>query len=153
MHVQAKTELSPQKVRARFEAHRKVAAKITSSGRRLTYAANRKPPKFFLHGAPIIPPAAAEVSLAEQASGTDVVLRLMWGPLPAPFPRVLAGVGLVLGLFIAAFSDRSIGAWLCAGAVALLPVLTLLYQQRGEIELQSQLTAMLDGARFSAKPH
>lgn len=153
MHVQAKTELSPQKVRARFEAHRKVAPKITSSGRKLTYAANRKPPKFFLHGAPILPPAAAEVALAEQAGGTDIVLRLMWGPLPAPFPRALAGVGLVLGLFIAAFSDRSIGAWLCAGAVALLPGLAMLYQQRGELELQSQLTAMLDGARFSPKPH
>lgn len=153
MHVQAKTVLSPQKVRARFEAQRKMAPKITSSGRRLIYAANRKPPKFFLNGAPVLPPAAAEVSLAEQAGGTDVVLRLMWGPLPAPFPRALAGVGAVLGVLIAFFSDRSMGAWLIAGAVALLPVLVLLYQKRGELELQSQLAEMLDGTRFSPKPH
>lgn len=153
MHVQAKTTLSPKNVAARFEAQRKTVPQKTPSGRKLVYAANRKPPKFFLNGAPVIPPTAAEVSLAEQSGGTNVVLRLMWGSLPAPFPRALVGVGVLVGLLIVLLSDRSLVTWLLAAACAFIPALALLYQQRGELELQSQLTDMLDGARFSPKPH
>lgn len=40
--------------------------------------------------------------------------RLMWGPLPAPFPRPLAGIGLLLGLLILILSNRTAGHWVLA---------------------------------------
>lgn len=153
MHVHTKTALTPDTVRARFEAMGKSGSEKSTFSRQLLYVKDRTPPKFFLAGAPVTPPAAAEVAILEQSGGAEVVLRLMWGPLPAPFPRALAGAGLLLGLLIAIFSDRSIGAWVLACLVAVLPTAALLYQQRGEGELQSQLSRLLDGARFTAKPH
>ena len=77
----------------------------------------------------------------------------MWGPLPAPFPRALAGAGLLLGLLLTIFTDRSPGVWALAILVAVLPVAALLYQQRGEQALQSQLSRLLDDAQFTPKPH
>lgn len=153
MHVHTKTTLTPEKVRARFEASGKADRERTAPSRQLLYAMDRTPPKFFLAGAPVTPPAAAEVAINEQSEGAEVVLRLMWGPLPAPFPRALAGGGLLLGLLIAVFSDRSAGVWALAALVAVLPGLALLYQQNGERELQSRLSRLLDGARFTPKPH
>ena len=153
MHVHTKTTLTPDTVRARFEASVNSCRESKSPPRKLLYAMDRRPPKFFLAGSPITPPAAAEVAINEQSEGAEVVLRLMWGPLPAPFPRALAGGGLLLGLLIAVFSDRSAGAWALAVLVAALPGLALLYQQRGERELQAQLSRLLDGARFTPKPH
>ncbi len=153
MHVHTKTALTPKKVQARFETSGEVDREKTAPSRQLLYARNRMPPKFFLAGSPITPPAAAEVAISEQSGGAEVVLRLMWGPLPAPFPRALAGGGLLLGLLIAVFSDRSAGAWALGALVAVLPGLALLYQQNGERELQSQLSRLLDGAKFTPKPH
>ena len=153
MHVHTKTELTPKKVQARFESSGEVGGDNSTSSRQLLYAGNRIPPKFFLAGSPITPPAAAEVAVTGASGGAEVVLRLMWGPLPAPFPRVLAGGGLLLGLLIAIISDRSAGAWVLAALVAVLPGAALLYQQQGERELQSQLSRLLDGARFTPKPH
>ena len=77
----------------------------------------------------------------------------MWGPLPAPFPRAVAAAGVLIGLLIAIFSDRTIGNWLLAALVVFLPAAALLYQHVGERELQSQLSDMLDGAKFLPKPH
>ncbi len=153
MHVHTKTTLPPDTVRARFEASGKSERKDPTPLRQLLYAKDRTPHKFFLAGAPVTPRAAAEVSISEQTGGAEVVLRLMWGPFPAPFPRALAGAGLLLGLLITILSDRSTGVWVLAALVAVLPVVALLYQQRGERELQSQLSSLLDGARFTAKPH
>lgn len=153
MHVRTETTLTLDKVRARFEASGKSGREKPAHVRQLLYARDRRPPKFFLAGAPVTPPAAAEVAINEQSGGAEVVLRLMWGPLPAPFPRALAGFGLLLGLLIAIFSDRSAGAWALAVLVAVPPGAALLYQQRGERELQSQLSRLLDGARFTPKPH
>lgn len=153
MHVHTKTALTPDTVRARFEASGKSEREDLTSSRQLLYAKDRTPPKFFLAGAPVTPPAAAEVSISEQSGGAEVVLRLMWGPLPAPFPRALAGAGLLLGLLLAIFTDRSPGVWVLAAFVSLLPIAALLYQQRGERELQSQLSRLLDGVRFTSKPH
>jgi hypothetical protein len=153
MHVHAKTTLTADKVRARFEMSGQSDREKSVTSRQIFYAGNRTPPKFFLVGAPVTPPAAAEVAILEQSGGAEVVLRLMWGPLPAPFPRALAGAGLLLGLLITIFSDRSTGAWALAVLVAVLPGLALLYQQNGERELQAQLSRLLDGARFTPKPH
>jgi hypothetical protein len=140
-------------VRTRFEASVKSRRENSTPSRQLLYALDRRPPKFFLAGAPVTPPAAAEVAILEQSGGAEVVLRLMWGPLPAPFPRALAGAGLLLGLLLAIFTDRSPGVWVLAFLVAILPGAALLYQQRGEQELQLQLSRLLDGARFTPKPH
>lgn len=153
MHVHTTTTLTPYTVRVRFEASGKSGREDSTPSRQLLYAMDRRPPKFFLAGAPMMPPAAAEVAILEQSGGAEVVLRLMWGPLPAPFPRALAGAGLLFGLLVVIFSDRSAGVWALAALVAVLPVVALLYQQRGERELQSQLSRLLDGARFTPKPH
>lgn len=153
MHVYTKTTLTPGKVWARFESCGKSGPEKSTASPQLLYAKDRTPPKFFLAGAPVTPPAAAEVSISEQSGGAEVVLRLMWGPLPAPFPRALAGAGALLGLLIAIFLDRSPGAWALAVLVTVLPGVAVLYQQKGERELQSQLSRLLDGARFTPKPH
>ncbi len=153
MHVHAETALSPDMVRARFQAAAKADREKSTPSRQLFYAMHRTPPKFFLTGAPVTLPAAAEVSIQEYSGGADVVLRLMWGPLPAPFPCALAGAGVVLGLLLAVYSDRSVGDWVLTVLVTTPPVAALLYQRRGERELQSQLSGMLDGATFTPRPH
>ena len=153
MHVQTKTSMTPEKVKARFEASVNSRPENTTSPRKLLYSRDRTPPKFFLAGAPVTQPAAAEVAILEQSGGAEVVLRLMWGPLPAPFPRALAGGGVLLGILLAIFSDRSIAPWAAAVLVVVLPGAALLYQQKGERELQSRLSRLLDGATFTPKPH
>lgn len=150
MHVHTLTTLSPQAVTTRFEAAGDTRSQPSGAARRLIYAKDRTPPKFFLTGMPLTPPAAAEVSVTGRSGGTDVVLRLMWGPLPAPFPRALAGIAVLLALLIVLLSD---GDWLPAACAMLLPVAALLYQRKGERELQSQLSAMLDGVKFTPRPH
>lgn len=152
MHVHTLTTLSPEAVRTRFEAADTRSGPSTGS-RRLIYAKDRVPPKFFLTGMPVTLPAAAEVSVTGRSGGSDVVLRLMWGPLPAPFPRALAGLGALLALLFVGASDGTWGDWLGAFLVLLFPLVWLLYQRQGERELQSQLSAMLDGARFTPRPH
>lgn len=153
MHVHTITPLSPEAVKARFKASTTADAEKATNVGKLTYASDRIPPKFFLASAPVTLPAAAEVALNDQAGGTEVVLRLMWGALPAPFPRAVAGVGVLIGLLILLFSDRTVGDWLLATLVIVLPVAALMYQQKGERELQAQLSARLDGASFTPKPH
>lgn len=153
MHVHTRTTLSPEAVKARFNEVSTPAVATPTSAQQLIYAGERTPPKFFLAGAPVIPPAAAEVSVTTHPGGADVVLRLMWGPLPAPFPRALAGVGGLFGMLILLFSDRSAAATLLSLLLLLLPIAALLYQQKGERELQSRLGDMLDGATFTPKPH
>lgn len=153
MHVYAKTTLTADKVRAKFEAIEKADVENSTGSREILYAMDRRPPKFFLAGAPVTPLAAAEVAVNEASGGTEVVLRLMWGPLPAPFPRALAGAGLLVGLLLAIFSDRSTGVWVLVFLSAILPATALLYQQKGEQELQSELSRLLDGATFTPKPH
>ena len=150
MHVHATTTLSAETIKARFG---QVGSGDSASAAPLIYAGERRPPKFFLPRMPVTPPAAAEVSITEKSSGADVVLRLMWGPLPAPFPRALAGIGLVLGLLILVLSDRAVGSWLLAAVFIVAPVTALLYQRQGERVLQSSLSNMLDGATFRPKPH
>jgi|GEM_PF-1911765 len=153
MHVHTKTTLTPEKVQSRFEASGTSDREKPTTSRQLFYVNDRTPPKFFLAGASMTPAAAAEVAIHGESGGAEVVLRLMWGPLPAPFPRALAGAGLLLGLLLAIFTDCSPGVWVLACLVAILPGAALLYQQNGERELQSQLSRLLDGARFTAKPH
>lgn len=145
MHVAA---LSPH---SRAEVVDRCAGLAASPGSgRLRYAAERRPPKFFLRGLPLVPPAAAEIALDSVASGTDVVLRLMWGALPAPFPRAMAAVAVLLalaGLWLA----PSLGwLWLLLAA---LPLALLLYQRTGERRLQRQLAELLEADGFVPRAH
>ena len=57
MHVHTKTALTPENVRARFEASGKSGRKDVTDSRQLNYMKDRRPPKFFLAGVPV-PPAS-----------------------------------------------------------------------------------------------
>jgi len=153
MHVHTQTPITPDEVRARFETAAKTSAIIDHPSRKLLYSTERRPPKFFLTGTPATLPAAAEVAIMEASHGTDVILRLMWGPLPAPFPRAMAATGIAIGLLLAWFAGNSPVLWLLAALIAVLPVAALLYQKRGEQYLQSRLGELLGGAKFSPRPH
>ncbi len=146
MHVHAATTLSAETITARFN---QVGLAGSASTTPLRYAGERQPPKFFLQGMPMRPPAAAEVSITEKSGGADVVLRLMWGPLPAPFPRALAGIGLL----ILVFSDHAVSSWLLGAVFIVAPATALFCQRQGERVLQSSLSDMLDGAVFRPIPH
>ncbi|HBR50577.1 MAG TPA: hypothetical protein DEA71_10875 [Nitrospira sp.] len=150
MHVHAATTLSAETIKARFN---QIGLAGSASTTPLRYAGERQPPKFFLPGMPVTPPAAAEVSITEKSGGADVVLRLMWGSFPAPFPRALAGIGLVLGLLILVFSDHTVSSWLLAAIFIVAPVTALFCQRQGERVLQSSLSNMLDGAVFRPISH
>ncbi len=144
MHVATETLLSPAEVRRRFE-------KVEDAP--LTYAAGRTPPKFFLSAVPVTLPAAAEVAVHERAQGAEVVLRLMWGPLPAPFPRCLAALSILAGALIVALSGQTPVDLVLGGLLAVLPTLALLYQRQGERQLQARLAKVLGGASFRPKAH
>jgi hypothetical protein len=77
----------------------------------------------------------------------------MWGPFPAPVPRALAGIGLLLGISVLILLDRTTGAWFLAMLSIFLPFAVLLRQQEGEQELQARLSRLLDGATFTPRPH
>jgi hypothetical protein len=153
MHVHATTPISPDEVKERFEAAAEVADQESCSTRWLRYAQDRRPPKFFLSSVPVTLPAAAEVAVNPDGHGTHVVLRLMWGPLPAPFPRAVAAAGILLGLLVWIVADRSMGSGIMASLLILLPLAALLYQRRGERELQAQLSRILGVQTFEPKPH
>ena len=153
MHVHASTPISPDEIKKRFEAAARVPDRRGPSTRWLRYAQDRRPPKFFLSSVPITLPAAAEVAVNPDGQGSHVVLRLMWGPLPAPFPRGVAAAGFLLGLLFAMVADRSLGSGIIASLLILLPLAALLYQRRGERELQAQLSRILGIPTFEPKPH
>jgi hypothetical protein len=153
MHVYATTPISPDAVKQRFEAVALVGYQEGHSSRWLRYAQERRPPKFFLSGIPVTLPAAAEVAVNPGGHGTHVVLRLMWGPLPAPFPRAVAAAGVLLGLLFAMVGERSLVSGIIASLLILLPLAALWYQRRGERELQAQLSRILGVPTFKPKPH
>src|SRR5262245_17444097 len=153
MHVHATTPISPDEVKKRFEAAAEVADQESCSTRWLRYAQDRRPPKFFLSSVPVTLPAAAEVAVNPDGHGTHVVLRLMWGPLPAPFPRAVAAAGILLGLLVAMLADPSLSSAIIASLLILLPLAALFYQRRGEREIQAQLSRMLAVQTFQPRPH
>src|SRR5262245_15225220 len=153
MHVHATTPISPDEVKKRFEAAAEVADQESCSTRWLRYAQDRRPPKFFLSSVPITLPAAAEVAVNPDGQGSHVVLRLMWGPLPAPFPRAVAAAGILLGMLFAMVKYRNLGGGVIASLLILLPRASLLDERPGERELQAQLSRILGVPRFEPKPH
>lgn len=145
MHVSTQTPLAADEIRARFQ---RVATRPD-----VAYDADRQPPKFFLTGLPVAPPPAAEVALHPRHSGTEVVLRLMWGPLPAPFPRAVAGAGLLAAVLLPVLLGSGVTVWLASCVAAMLPLGALAYQRRGEDRLQALISRQLDGVVFLPKAH
>ena len=151
MHVSTETPLSEAELMERLEA-------VANDG--LAFKPTRTPPKLWLHRFPGTLPAAAEVAVhaatdpaSEQPSPSELVLRLMWGPIPAPFPRVVAALGLLCGLAILIFSHRGPPDWALAAIFTVIPGVTLWYQRAGEQELQAKLEQALDAPPFRAKAH
>ena len=153
MHVAAEVDLSPDQVHARIRnaSERGLGASISAG--RLRLEVGRRPLKLFLDRFPATLPTAAELAVRVAPSGSRVILRLMWGPLPAPFPRVVAALGVLLGLATLAAWPASAPARATAAFVAGAPTLALIYQSRGEKHLQAALGQVLGGATFSSQPH
>jgi len=145
VHVAAQSPHSRAEIADRFAS----LAQSRGDGR-LRYAAERQPPKCFLQGLPWLPPAAAEVALDAVSDGTDVVLRLMWGPLPAPFPRAVAGLGVLVALAGLWLAPLLWWLWLLLGAV---PVAMLVHQRTGERQLQHRLAELLGVGVFAPRAH
>src|SRR5262249_17108933 len=131
MHVRADTSLPPAEVRARL-AGIGTREGTSAAARVLTLDSNRQPAKLFLAAAPLPCRPAARTHLTAPGAGSSVALRLMWGPLPAPFPRAVAALGGLLALILLSVGGGSpamvIGALLLAG----LPAAALLFQRLGE---------------------
>jgi hypothetical protein len=106
-----------------------------------------------LTGSPLTFNPSAEVAVNATHTGSEIVLRLMWGPLPAPFPRAMAALGLLTGMATAAWSDGSPAELAAAVLIVLLPVAAVFHQRQGEREIQSRLSNVFDGAQFESVPH
>ena len=151
MHVSTETPYSSAELLERLED-------AATDGMR--FKARRSPPKIWLHRFPGTLPAAAEVAMHEgtrtdaaEESTTELVLRLMWGPLPAPFPRAVAAVGLLLALALLIFSSRGAPDWVLAALFVVVPGVMLIQQRAGEQELQTMLEEALSTPPFKSKAH
>jgi hypothetical protein len=154
MHVRADSHRPAEEVRARLaDLGKQPAGAATSQPGPLVLDSSRRPSKLFLRSSvPTLPPAA-EIDLRETEAGSSVVLRLMWGPLPAPFPRVVAACGALLAAAVLLFGGGSAAAIGAAVVLAGLPGAALLLQRRGEHRLQSELARALGVGAFQPVPH
>jgi hypothetical protein len=152
MHVIARSGISPETVWARIESAC-LKPDESASRRHLIREPQSQPPKLALTGTAITFFPSAEVAVNATKAGSEVVLRLMWGPLPAPFPRVMAALGLAVGIATATLSGGDASELLVALLIVLLPGVALIHQRHGEREIQSRLSALLDNIRFEPKPH
>ncbi len=150
MHVNTDTSLSAVEINERFAS---LASRPINADRALYYVAGRNPPKFFLPGPRLTMPAAAEVWVEQKITGAEVILRLMWGPLPAPFPRALAGLALLAACLVLGLSARTTGDLGLSVALALLPLCWLQIQRRGERVLQAEIGHLLGDLQFHSRPH
>lgn len=147
MHVATFTSLRPEQLDSAFRA---LGSGNASDVR---FNAERSPPKFFLKHLPVTMAPAAELDIQRQSGGSTVVLRLMWGPLPAPFPRALVGAGLLGGILILSIGAPGFLTLTLAGLLAVVPMLALAYQKRGEVRLQAMLANLIGSKGFINKAH
>ena len=152
MHVRADSSLPAEEVRARL-AGLGTRAGTSVDARALALDSNRQPAKLFLRSVPLMVPPAAEIHLKDTDSGSAVVLRLMWGPLPAPFPRAVAALGVLLALGVLIVSGGSASTVFVALVLAGLPAAALLLQRRGERRIQSELARTLGVNAFQPVAH
>ena len=142
MHVATYTSLRPEQLDSVF---RSLGSGITSD---VSFHAERAPPKFFLKHLPLTMAPAAELDTQRQSGGSTVVLRLMWGALPAPFPRALVGVGLLGAIGLLAMGSTGLSTLLFASFLAVVPMLAVVYQKRGEASLQATLANLMGSKGF-----
>lgn len=148
MHVRAESPLDLNEVQRRLT--RLAAGPHGEPSLRLEAA--RVVPKFFLRAPCLVFSPAAEARVEKNEGGTAIVLRLMWGPLPAPFPRAVAGVAsLIALLWLGAQPSLTTAAF--AFAVVALPGLALVLQRRGERGLQQRIARLLEASSFEAVAH
>jgi len=149
MHVHTAVEADPAQVRAVF---RQASDSSGTANITLSFDDARTPPKFRVAGGAFGVAPSAELMFDEQRGRVDVILRLMWGPLPAPFPRAVALVGVLAG---AALTISTQAPWaLAAGlGLALAPLWALFRQRRGERELQTRIAGIMGAAPFVPRPH
>jgi len=154
MHVRSETRLSADQIWQRLERLEECPLIDRAS---LDFESDRTPPKLFLRRLPLTAPAAAELALHSRADATEVVLRLMWGPLPAPFPRAVAALGTALGAlwFLLAWNGvpETLSPYAITASLIGLPLAALLYQKQGELALQRYLASLLQASPFEPKPH
>ena len=114
MHVRADSPIPAEEIRARLAglAQRGVTAAAPHA---IALDSSRRPEKLFLRSFVLTIPPAAEIALQETEAGSSVVLRLMWGPLPAPFPRVVAAIGVLLAVAVLIFGGGT--AWANVGVL------------------------------------
>ena len=143
MHVRADSSQTAAEVRTR----------LADLGSALALDVDRQPQKLFLRSSMLTFPPAAEFALQETNAGSSVVLRLMWGPLPAPFPRVLAALGVLLVLAVLLSGAGPSRVTVGALGLAILPIAALNIQQRGERRIQSELTRTLGVGAFRPMGH
>ena len=74
----------------------------------------------------------------------------MWGPLPAPFPRALAGATVLAAFVAMAIAPGPDAAW---ALLTIGPLALLWRQRRGEERLQRSLEAALGTQRFEPVSH
>ncbi len=147
MHVATYTSLCPEQLNQAFRS--------LGSGDRseVRFQAERSPPKFYLNHLPVTMAPAAELDIQRQSGGSTVVLRLMWGPLPAPFPRAMVGAGLIGGILLATLGPAGWLTLALAGLLAVVPTAALMYQKRGEARLQSVLATLIGSKGFLDQAH
>jgi hypothetical protein len=153
MHVAATTALAPGEVTERLRACAQGGSAAPAAARALRCELDRRPPKIFLRVPPLTFAPAAELHVDPVGQGSQVVLRLMWGPLPAPFPRAVAAAALVAGLGLLASYSLSPGAVLAAALIAGPAALALWFQRAGERRLRARLAELFGGCDWFARPH
>ncbi|HEX7038221.1 MAG TPA: hypothetical protein VF210_20825 [Pseudomonadales bacterium] len=149
MEVEAHTSLTAPEVQARLEAleHEAAAAFLP---RRLVYERSGDRSRLYLSGRRFAPRPTAEVAVDGYHRGAAVVLRPMWGPLPALWPRALTLIGLGLATAVLLYLGRDPLHWLLAAAAVALPMAAFVVQRLGERRLQERLGEVLGGAGFAA---
>ena len=147
MHKKTSTPLSVSVVKD------KLAEAANINDNHLRFDAKRTPPKLFLTNSFLTFPPAAEVKVNDEQDGSEVILRLMWGPLPAPFPRAMAAVGVLAGILYYYFTEGSFANTMIATALAGIPLLWVLFQQRGEGTLQRTLSKHLKNGKWAVHHH
>ncbi len=147
MHVAAQSHLSPEQLNERFRSE------TLRSTCHVDYQSERQPPKFFLQGAVPTPAPAAEVHVEATDAGSNIVLRLMWGPLPAPFPRALAVICLLAAIAMPAVIGITVASISVAAVLGGLPLAALAYQKVGERRLTNRLSEISSATAFAAVPH
>jgi len=153
MHVEATTRLVPGEVLERIAMRPAGPSESTPPAAPLRCELDRQPPRVFLAARPRTFAPAAELRIDPLPEGSHVILRLMWGPLPAPFPRALAGAGVLLALAVLRLAPPS-PSWIAAAlGLGLVPALVLWRQRSGERRLQDRLSGLLGGCVWSPRPH